>query len=78
MMASDPDALWPRRPGLGSEGVDENREVDDTNLTLDEDLAGGEDENDEWATDADERPVDLDREDREDRDEDRDQGEEQD
>ena len=75
MMASDPDALWPRRPGLGSEGVDENREVDDTNLTLDEDLAGGEDENDEWATDADERPVDLDREDR---DEDRDQGEEQD
>ena len=81
MMASDPDALWPRRPGPGSEGVDENREIDDTNLTLDEDLAGGEDENDEWATDADERPVDLDLdlEDRdEERDQDRDQGEEED
>ena len=75
MMASDPDALWPRRPGPGSEGVDEDREVDDINLTLDEDLAGDEDENDEWATDADERPVDLDLEDR---DEERDQGEEED
>jgi len=73
MMASDPDALWPKRPDLGSEGVDEDREVDDTNLTLDEDLAGGEDDDDEWATDADERPVDLDLED-----EDRGEGEEED
>ena len=74
MMASDPDALWHKRPDLGSEGVDENREVDDINLTLDEDLAGDEND-DEWATDADERPVDLDLEDR---DEERDPGEEED
>ena len=64
MMASDPDALWPRRTDLGSEGVDEKREVDDINLTLEEDIFADEDEDDEWTADADERPVDLDDEDR--------------
>ncbi|MEO6200761.1 MAG: hypothetical protein ABIX44_06305 [Cryobacterium sp.] len=64
MMASDPDALWPRRTNVGSEGVDEDRDVDDVNLTLDEDLLPEEDDDDEWATDADERTVDLDDEDR--------------
>ncbi|TFB53072.1 hypothetical protein [Cryobacterium tagatosivorans] len=64
MMASDPDALWPKRTDLGSEGVDEDREVDDINLTLDEDLLPEEEEQDEWAIDADERPVNLEDEDR--------------
>ena len=64
MMASDPDALWPKRTDLGSEGVDEDREVDDINLTLDEDLLPEEEEEDEWAIDADERPVNLEDEDR--------------
>lgn len=64
MMASESDALWPRRTDLGSEGVDEDREVDDINLTLDEDLLPEEEEDDDWGADADERPVDLDDEDR--------------
>lgn len=64
MMASEPDALWPRRTDLGSEGVDEDREVDDINLPLDEDLLPEEEEDDDWGVDADERPVDLDDEDR--------------
>ena len=70
MVASDPDALWPRRSDFGSEGLDEDREVDDINLTLDEDLVVDDDEDDEWLADADERPVDLDDEDRDDDDED--------
>lgn len=61
-MASDPDGLWPRRADAASEGVDEEREIDDIDLTLEEDLLPEEEDEDEaeWMGDADQRPVDLD------------------
>ena len=62
-MATDPDALRPRKADAASDGLDENREVDDIDLTLDEDSPIEKDEDPEWMTDADQRPVDLDDED---------------
>ncbi|MBC7441544.1 MAG: hypothetical protein H7311_03340 [Ramlibacter sp.] len=61
-MATDPDGLFPRRADAASEGVDENREIDDIELTLEEDLLPEEENEDEaeWMIDADQRPVDLD------------------
>ncbi|TFC87331.1 hypothetical protein E3T24_05450 [Cryobacterium sp. TmT2-59] len=70
-MATDPDGLWPRRADAASEGVDEEREIDDIDRTLEEDLLPEEEEEGEaeWMADADQRPVGLD--DEEDRAEDR-------
>ncbi|HSP74927.1 MAG TPA: hypothetical protein VLO31_01775 [Cryobacterium sp.] len=70
IMASNPDGLWPRKTDAASDGLDENREIDDIELTLDEDLPPTEEEAPEWMIDADQRPVDLD-----DEDEDRETGE---
>ena len=62
-MASDPDGLWPRRADAASDGLDEDREIDDIELTLEEELPIVEEEDPEWMIDADQRPVELDDED---------------
>lgn len=63
-MPSDPNELWPKRSDAASEGVDENRAIDDIDMTLVDDLPIEEEEDEVWAGDADERPVDLDDDDR--------------
>jgi hypothetical protein len=65
-MPSDPDGLWPRRADAASDGVDEDREVDDIGLTLEEDLPLEDEDADDidWMADADQRPVEIDDEDR--------------
>ena len=62
-MASDPDGLWPRRADAASDGRDEDREIDDIELTLAEETPIVEEEDPEWMIDADQRPVELDDED---------------
>ncbi|TFC26314.1 hypothetical protein E3O53_08550 [Cryobacterium sp. TMT2-18-3] len=62
-MASNPDGLSPRRADAASDGLDEDREIDDIELTLDEDAPLAEDGDAEWMIDADQRPVGLDDED---------------
>ena len=62
-MASDPDELWPRRADAASDGLDEDREIDDVELTLEEESPITDEEDPEWMIDADQRPVDLDDED---------------
>lgn len=62
-MASDPDGLWPRRADAASDGLDEDRDIDDIELTLEEELPIVEEEDPEWMIDADQRPVELDDED---------------
>lgn len=62
-MASDPDGLWPRRADAASEGLDEDREIDDVELTLTAESPINHEEDPEWMIDADQRPVDLDDED---------------
>ena len=56
-MASDPDGLWPRRADAASDGLDENRAIDDIGLTLEEDAPIIEEEDPEWMADADQRAV---------------------
>ena len=58
-MPSDPNELWPHRSDAASEGVDEDREIDDVELTLEDELPPAEPEEEDWAADADERPVAL-------------------
>lgn len=58
-MPSDPNELWPHRSDAASEGVDEDREIDDVELTLEDELPPAEPEAEDWETDADERPVGL-------------------
>ena len=60
-MTSDND-FWPARPADGSEGLDENRQVDDVEQVFDEEDVA--DEEQEVIIDADDRPVDLDDEER--------------
>ena len=62
-MASDPEGLWPRRADATSDGLDEDREIDDIELTLDKDVPLAEDGDAVWMIDADQRPVELDDED---------------
>ncbi|HSP74823.1 MAG TPA: hypothetical protein VLO31_01245 [Cryobacterium sp.] len=62
-MASDPDGLWPRRADAASDGLDEDREIDDVELTLEEESPITEEEDPVWMIDADQRPVELDDED---------------
>ncbi|MBC7549637.1 MAG: DNA primase [Cellulomonas sp.] len=59
-MRIDPDGLWPRRTDAGSDGLDEDRDIDDVGLTLEEDLVPEGDQGDDldWTIDADERAVD--------------------
>lgn len=62
-MASDPDGLWPRKTDAASDGRDEDRDIDDIERTLEEDLLPEEEEEPEWMIDADQRPVELEDED---------------
>lgn len=68
-MRIDPDGLWPRRTDSGSDGLDEDRDIDDVELTLEEDLVPGHDQDDDldWTIDADARAVDQDDDDEDDR-----------
>ena len=59
-MASDPDGLWPKRADAASDGLDENRAIDDIELTREEDAPIREEDDSEWMADADQRVVDLD------------------
>ncbi|MCU1443005.1 MAG: hypothetical protein JWQ59_1155 [Cryobacterium sp.] len=53
-MPSDPDGLWPRRGDDTIDRVDEEREIDDVEKPLDEEVL---DDDEVLRIDADDRPV---------------------